>query len=358
LAGDALPAVKERLARPQPTMADVALKAGVSTMTVSRALKRGASISHGTRAKIMAAVEELGYVLDQTAGTLSSKRSNFIAALIPSVNNSNFSDTVHGITKVLSEGGLQLLLGYTDYRARAEEKLVEAALQRRPEGVIVTGGQHSALTRRRLTSAGVPVIEIWDNPAQPIEHVVGFSNSAAIRALMLRLYARGYREIGFIGGSGERDARGSDRRRGYLASIEELGLPRDRVISVGRPPITMEHGGTSIRQLIARWPGVDAAVCVSDLSAFGAVMECHRQGWDVPDRIAIAGFGDFEVARCAHPRITTVSVDAFGIGRAAGRLMLEAIEASRRRVLLAPQTKILPFRVIERQSTLGASRKD
>ena len=120
----------------------------------------------------------------------------------------------------------------------------------------------------------------------------------------------------------------------------------------------MEHGGTSIRQMIARWPGVDAAVCVSDLSAFGAVMECHRQGWDVPDRIAIAGFGDFEVARCAHPRITSVSVDAIGIGRAAGRLMLEAIEASRRRVLLAPQTKILPFRVIERQSTLGASRKD
>ena len=127
-------------------MADVALKAGVSTMTASRALKRGASISHGTRAKIMAAVEELGYVLDQTAGTLSSKRSNFIAALIPLVNNSNFSDTVHGITKVLSEAGLQLLLGYTDYRARAEEKLVEAALQRRTEGVIVTGGQHSALT--------------------------------------------------------------------------------------------------------------------------------------------------------------------------------------------------------------------
>ena len=71
-------------------MADVALKAGVSTMTVSRALKRGASISRGTRARIMAAVEELGYVLDQTAGTLSSKRSNFIAALIPSVNNSTF----------------------------------------------------------------------------------------------------------------------------------------------------------------------------------------------------------------------------------------------------------------------------
>ncbi len=332
-------------------MADVALKAGVSAMTVSRALKKGASISIGTRARIMAAVDELGYVLDQTAGTLSSKRSNFIAALIPSVNNSNFSDTVHGITGALTGSGLQLLLGYTDYQATAEERLVEAALQRRPEGIIVTGGQHSALTRRRLSATGVPVIEIWDDPVEPIEHVVGFSNVAAMRELVLRLYARGYREIGFIGGSGERDSRGTDRRRGYLAAVAELGLPRDRVIALGKPPITMEHGSTAIQSLITRWPSVDAAVCVSDLSAFGAIMECHRRGWDVPGRIAVAGFGDFEIARCAHPRITSVSVDAYGIGQRAGALMLEAIAAARCGTLFAPQTEIRSFHVVEREST-------
>ena len=113
----------DRPLKSQPTMADVAERAGVSTMTVSRALKKGGSISQKTRRKIMDAVDELGYVLDQTAGTLSSKRSNFIAALIPSVNNSNFSDTVHGITSALKDGGLQLLLGYTDYQARAEEEM-------------------------------------------------------------------------------------------------------------------------------------------------------------------------------------------------------------------------------------------
>ena len=337
--------------RLQPTMADVALKAGVSTMTVSRALRKGASISNLTRARIIAAVEELGYVLDQTAGALSSKRSNFIAAVIPSVNNSNFSDTVHGITEALAQSRLQLLLGYTDYHVMAKEKLVDAALQRRPEGIIITGGQHSILTRRRLISAGVPVIEIWDDPTEPIEHVVGFSNAAAMRALVVRLQALRYREIGFIGGSGQRDTRGSDRRRGYLAAVQELGLPRDRIISMGRPPITMEHGGTAIRRLLERWPGVDAAVCVSDLSAFGAVMECHRQGWAVPGRVAITGFGDFEVARCAHPRITTVSVDAYGIGRAAGQIMLKAIETARAGDVLPRQIEITPFRVVEREST-------
>ncbi len=341
----------ERPSRQQPTMADVARRAGVSVMTVSRALKRGTSISDETRARIVAAVEELGYVLDQTAGTLSSKRSNFIAALIPSINNSNFSDTVRGITEVVEESGLQLLLGYTDYKTKAEEKLVELTLQRRPEGIILTGGRHSPLTRRRLTSAGVPVIEIWDDPTDPIEHVVGFSNAEAMRALVHRLHGRGYRDIGFIGGSGERDTRGSDRRRGYLRAVEQLGLPPGRIVALGEPPITMEQGGIAIRRLIADWPSVDAAVCVSDLSAFGAVMECHRQGWDVPGRIAIAGFGDFEVARFAHPRITTVSVDAFSIGQAAGRMMVRATEASRSGVILPRQTEATPFRVIERQST-------
>jgi LacI family transcriptional regulator, gluconate utilization system Gnt-I transcriptional repressor len=97
-----------------PTMSDVARLAGVSAMTVSRALRDGASIAQETRDKIRSAVEELGYVLDQSAGSLSSKRSGFVAALIPSINNSNFADTARRLTDALEGSGLQLLLGYTD----------------------------------------------------------------------------------------------------------------------------------------------------------------------------------------------------------------------------------------------------
>ena len=131
-------------------MADVAELAGVSTMTVSRALRKGSSISEKTRRKIMKAVDELGYVLDQTAGTLSSKRSGFIAALVPSINNSNFADTARGLTEAIENTDLQLLLGYTDYLIEKEEWLVESMLMRRPEGVIVTGGAHADRTRRLL----------------------------------------------------------------------------------------------------------------------------------------------------------------------------------------------------------------
>lgn len=335
----------------RPTMADVAARVGVSPMTVSRALKTGASVSDKTRRKILSAVEELGYVLDLTAGAFSSKRSGFIAVLVPSINNSNFSDTVRGITEATEASGLQVLLAYTDYRLEKEDELIETMLRRRPEGMIVTGGRHTARARRMLESADIPVVETWDIPAQPVDHVVGFSNAAATKAMVHRLYERGYRNIAFIGGTSDRDTRGADRRLGYAQAIEQLGLPRGRVISFGEPPISIEQGAEAIVHLVAQWPQVDAAVCVSDLSAFGALMECHRRGWAVPGRIAIAGFGDFDVARFAHPRITTVSVDPYGIGRSAGALVLRAIEATRCGQLLSPETLLIPFRVVEREST-------
>lgn len=333
-----------------PTMADVAARAGVSTMTVSRALKDGASIAAETRDKIKKAVEELGYVLDQSAGSLSSKRTGFVAALIPSINNSNFADTARGITDAFAETGLQLLLGYTGYSMEKEEQLIETMLRRRPEGIIVTGGKHTPRGRKLLEQSGIPVVETWDLPKTPVQHVVGFSNAGATRKLVKYLYGKGYRRIAFIGGSTNRDTRGADRRAGYEAAIAELGIGPGRVISFGTPPISMQQGGEAVVQLIEQWPEVEAAICVSDLSAFGAVMECQRRKWPVPKRIAIAGFGDFEVASCCFPSITTVGVHCYDIGNKAGSLLKRAIEGARAEKELPTETIITDYQVIPRES--------
>jgi LacI family gluconate utilization system Gnt-I transcriptional repressor len=113
----------------------------------------------------------------------------------------------------------------------------------------------------------------------------------------------------------------------------------------------MDHGAEAVVRLMAQWPDTDAVICVSDLPAFGALMECHRRGWRVPGRLAVAGFGDFEVARCCHPRLTTVSVEALDIGRATGALLLRAIQAARAGTRLTPEVRRMPFRVLQREST-------
>ena len=337
------------------TMADVAAHLGVSKMTVSRALNRTGTSprrdSEVLRQRILRASQDMGYVMDQTARTFSTKRSGFVAALIPALNNSNFSDTAHGITAAVEASGLQVLLGYTDYDIATEERLIRAMLTRRPEGIVVTGGSHTAAARKLLKSAGVPVIETWDLLAEPVEHTVGFSNAEAVGALVRALHAKGHRRIAFLGGVPASDARGADRRHGFEQAMRELKLDPRRTISVGHAPVSMADGAQGVAQLLLRWPDVQAVVCVSDHAAFGALAECQRRGWRVPEQLAIAGFGGFEVAGACHPQLTTVAVDCFGIGRAAGALLLRAIDAARAGQRLPPETVVVPYRVELRGST-------
>lgn len=331
-----------------PTMADVARRAGVSKMTVSRALKDGGMVSPETRERILAASEELGYVLDQSAGSLSSKRTGFVAAIVPSINNSNFSDTARGITDALEATGLQLLLGYTDYSVEQEEKLIESMLRRRPEGIILTGGRHTARARKMLVAAGIPVVETWDVPPDPIDQVVGFSNVEAMALLVRKLADKGYKRFGYIGGTTERDTRGSQRRAGFQRALTELDLPADRLISFGVPPISIEQGGQAVVSMLARWPDTDVVICVSDLSAFGALMECQRRGMQVPRDVAIAGFGNYEIAACCHPRITSVDVECYEIGRRAAQRLRAAILGERDPSL--GSIELTRVRVVERES--------
>jgi LacI family gluconate utilization system Gnt-I transcriptional repressor len=345
----------ERAPAAQVTMADIAARLGVSKMTVSRALSRQGSSNRPTsealRQRILQTCQEMGYVLDQTARTFSSKRSGVVAALVPALNNSNFSDTAHGLTAALEGSGLQVLLGYTDYNSATEERLLRAMLSRRPEGVVVTGGTHTPATRKLLMAAGIPVIETWDLPTQPIEHCVGFSNAEAVAQLVQRMHAQGYRRIAFLGGVSTSDARGADRRRGFQDAMQKLGLDATRQLSIGEAPVSMDHGAQGVVQLLARWPDTQALVCVSDHPAFGAMAECQRRGIAVPGTLAIAGFGGFEVGASCHPRLSTVAVDCIGIGRAAGELLLRAIVGARDGDPLPPETVLIPFRVELRGST-------
>lgn len=328
------------------TMADVARLAGVSTMTVSRALKEDGLVSKTTRARIMSAIDELGYVLDLSAGALSSKRTGFVAAIVPSINNSNFSDTARGITEALAGGGLQLLLGYNDYSAEREEELIESMLRRRPEGIILTGGSHTARARRMLGHAGIPVVETWDLPSNPLGQVVGFSNEHAMVLLVRALARKGYKKFGYIGGTTDRDTRGSQRRSGFQLALGELELDADRLVSFGMPPISIEQGGQAVAAMLEQWPDTEVVICVSDLSAFGALMECQRRGFKVPDDIAIAGFGNYEIAEWCHPRITTVDVDCFNMGRIAADRLSAAITDP----TSGSGTVLTPIRIVERES--------
>lgn len=330
-------------------MSDVARLAGVSKMTVSRVLA-GHSVAAETRERVCKAIDQLGYVADAAAGALSSGRSEFVAVLVPSLSSSNFSDTVRGLTDALEPHGLQLLLGDTDYDLEREERLVRSMLRHQPRCIALTGAQHTDATRKVLQRSAIPVVEMWDLPTHPIDTAVGFSNVRAARAMVRHLAGQGYRRIGFLGGASLLDRRGLDRLKGYQSEIKALGLCEPRVVRLGESPITMSHGGPAMAALLEMWPDTDAVMCVSDMSAFGAIMECHRRGLSVPADMAVAGFGNFEVATCCHPTITTVSVDAYGIGLRTGEALLAALQARDDGERIESQSFRIDYTIVARES--------
>ncbi len=312
--------------RKPPTMADIARVTGVSPMTVSRAFKTDSLISKETREAILQAAEDLGYVFDSTASNLRSQKTDFVAVTIPSLNNANFADTVGGLSETLAQRNMQILLGYTNYDMAEEERLIEQLLRRKPQGIVVTGGKHTPRARKLLENAHIPVIETWDVPADPIGNFVGFSNAGVVRDMVDHFVRAGYSRIAFIGGDVGRDTRGSDRRHGFLEAMKAHGLDTSRLIAAGPPPISMREGANAMARLLSEYPDTEAVICVSDLSAYGALTECQRRGISVPEQIAIGGFGAYEIGSICVPTLTTIDAQARDIGRRTGALLIDILD--------------------------------
>ncbi|MBA3909448.1 MAG: LacI family transcriptional regulator [Rhodobacter sp.] len=307
-------------------MKDLAKAADVSVMTVSRAFKADKSIGADTRERILRLAEQLGYVFDSTAANFRNQRTDFVSVILPSINNANFAETVDVLSTQLALGGMQVLLGYTGYSLAREEALIDQMLRRKPEAIVVTGGQHTPDARKLLAKAGIPVIETWDWPQDPVQHVVGFSNAEAIQGVVDHLVDRGYARISFLGGEQGDDFRGMERRAGFVAAMARHGLAADRLVPTGPAPASMKEGAAALALMLDRFPDTRAVVCASDPIAFGALTECQRRGIDVPRDLAIAGFGAYEIAAISHPRLTTIDPMPSEIGLRTANLILRLLD--------------------------------
>jgi LacI family transcriptional regulator, gluconate utilization system Gnt-I transcriptional repressor len=306
-------------------MTDVAHAAGVSLVTVSRAINTPDKVAPETLAVVRSAVARLGYVPNLTAGSLASSRSRIVAAIVPTISNQVFSETIEALTRTLAEGGYQLLLGQSFYRSSDEDALVETFLGRRVDGLVLTGCGQGAALRARLRQAGVPVVQTWDLPeaegAPPVsvlDMAVGFSNVAAGRAAARHLIERGHRALGFIGADEERSRQ---RLEGCRAEVASAGLG-DVAADLMRPPVQMDQAGLQLAQLMARRRDLGAVFCSNDLLAGGVLFECYRLGIAVPQRLAIMGFGDLPIAKAAAPQLSTVRIRRAEMGERAGQMLL------------------------------------
>lgn len=308
--------------RSSVTVHDVARVAGVSAMTVSRAVNAPDRMPLATLAKVQAAIAKTGYVPNLLAGGLRSKKSRLVAALIPTLVGPVFNETVQALTTELRLRGYQLMLGQTGYIDSSEDDLIRTIIGRRPDGIVLTGINHSVEVRRLLLSAGIPVVETWDLTPTPIDMLVGFSHTAVADAVCRRFHAAGRRRLAVIAANDERAQR---RSSAFRATAISLGLA-EPVLHQVDAPTTLGSGRSGLRAVLAEAADIDAVFCSSDLLALGTLIEAQTLGVRVPDQLAVIGFGDLDFARDVQPALTTVRIDGCRMGREAAQCLIDRAE--------------------------------
>lgn len=329
------------------TLADVAKVAGVSKITASRALANPDVVSEKTRKRVLDAVVETGYVRNLLAGALRSNRTRLIACLVPTIGSGSvFMDAVQSLTEMMESAGYQVILGQRGYDVSQEERLVEAVLARRPDGLVLMGVVRSEAARRRLQSTGIPLVEAWDMSGAPVDSMVGFSHRKVGAASARYLHAKGRVRPAIITTD---EPRGAQRGQGFVETARRIGfIAQGADIPLYRfaAPSRMRHGREGLAQILELQPDTDALYCATDLVALGALTEARSRGIAVPQQLAIVGFGDADFAMDTDPALTTVRVDSVALGQRAAAMLMARIEGR----TAAGQVLDLGFDIVERGS--------
>jgi LacI family gluconate utilization system Gnt-I transcriptional repressor len=223
-------------------LADVAAAAGVSAMTVSRALREPDRLHPDTLKRIRAKIRELGYLPNQSARSLASRRSSIVGAIVPTLANSVYAGTLQGMSNALNRFGFELMLAHTGYDIKHEHALVRAFIGRGVDALVLTGVEHERATRELVRAHRLPVAEIWDLGSRPLGLAIGFSNHGAGEAVGQFLHALGRRRWGFIGSPPVKELRSQKRMDGLRGAAEAAGLPP--------PECAFVHNGMSFDEAL------------------------------------------------------------------------------------------------------------
>lgn len=325
-------------------MSDIAAIAGVSPMTVSRALRDPRVVTPETLRKIEAAVAKTGYVPNRIAGSLASRRTNVVGLIVPSLRNALFVETIQGVSDILGPTH-PLMIADSSYSLKGEETAIRAFLEQRVCGIVLHNTTHTSASRLALRQAGIPCVETGNLIKQPIDMAVGFSNHEASRAMTEYLIKRGYRRIGFVSLPIKDNDRAAERKAGYISALRKARLKIDPALILESVP-GLNGGGESLVRLMERVPDIDSVFLSGDVLATGALLEANARGWKVPQKIAIVGSDDNELQMKVSPPLTTLRFPRYEIGRRAATMLLDRIAARSSGAAVVD----LGFEIIERAS--------
>ncbi|WP_160722972.1 LacI family DNA-binding transcriptional regulator [Bacillus sp. USDA818B3_A] len=325
--------------RARVTLKDVAEHAGVSRATASLIVRNSPNVAEKTRKKVLASMEELGYVYDRIAANLRSKRSSTIGVIFTDIANTYFSDLLKGVSTTLESEGYTVLLGTTFDSEEKQVHLLSTMLEHRVDGIIlcpVSGSSKEPI--EKLKKLDLPIVHAVREIANLDCDYVGIDYSMGAKLAINYLLKNGHQQIAFVGGRKESTA-WQQRVEGFKQAYQSAGFEVEDSMLVSTAP-TRDGGALGVKELLSQGTKPTAIFCFNDLVALGVMVGLRESGLIPGKDVAVIGFDDIPEAGITNPPLTTVSSFASDIGASAAALLhkrINDIDRPTERIILHPE---------------------
>ncbi|MBO3094573.1 LacI family DNA-binding transcriptional regulator [Cellulomonas dongxiuzhuiae] len=327
----------------RPSITDVARRAGVSVGTVSNVLNRPDQVAPATRGRVLASIEELGFVRNASARQLRVGAAQTIGVIVLDMANPFFTEIARGIEDRISPDQYTLLLSSSDDDPAREARYLRLHEEHGVHGLVVSPARTSLDAILAMRERGVHIV-LLDVPRHPVPiSCVGVDDVRGAQLAVEHLLALGHRRLGFVNGP-DTVGQCAARREGAVAALTAAGLdPQDALVEVTVPALDLDAGAAGMARLLAlpsaRRP--TATLCANDLAAVGALRTLRRAGVAVPEDMAVVGYDDIPVASMLAVPLTTVRQPTHTLGWTAADLLLREAaggpDAAPERVVFQPE---------------------
>jgi LacI family transcriptional regulator len=334
------------------TIADVAKRAGVSKMTVSRVINNSGYTSQETRARVEQAIEELGYIPNALARSLRFKRTRTIALIVTDITNPFFTTVARGVEDMANDQGFSVIFCNTDEAADEEARYVNVLLQKQVDGLLLVPAGGADETVEFLANHTVPFVLLDRRvPGMDVD-VVRCDSEKGAHDIVRHLLDLGHRRIAALGGSAQITS-SLDRVDGYRRAMSEAGLQREAHRAYFTS-FTVAGGYEAAEMALAESPLPTAFFATNNFIAIGAMRLLKERGLSVPDDLSVVSFDDLPAAIVLDPFLTVIEQHAYEMGRRATQLLLERLHGKGSK---EPQEILIPTELIIRRSS-APPRKD
>jgi LacI family transcriptional regulator len=324
-----------------PRIYDVAREARVSVFTVSAVINNKGRVSSTLARRVQAAIRKLNYRPNLLARSLAKQKTHTIGMMVTDIANPFFPAIVRGAEDLAQKAGYSVLLCNSDDKQDKEALYLELLISKRVDGIILnkTPGRLSFAQRKMISDAKVPVVLLMRTCPGLKADIAQTDDELGAHDAVAHLARIGHKRIGLVGGP-LHVSNALARRVGYRKALQEAGLSLDPAL-VFEGDYRIDSGHRAGLALLPRRP--DAVLVTNYLMTVGFMNAADEIGMRCPEDFALISFDDYPWLGCFRPRLSTVELPKYELGKAAVRLLLDRLQGSKRRaqnVLLSPQLRV------------------